>query len=459
MWKNQRIYILGAGKSGIASAEYLAEQGASVWLNDEKNIEAFDPDVLEKLGAKGIALDLGREADPLSVQADLIIQSPGFPADKPVLLEAAAAGVPVVSEIELGYLATRASIMGVTGSNGKTTTTSLLGEIMKKAFQNVFVGGNIGTPFISEAGKLTAEDWAVLELSSFQLETVRSFRPKIGLILNLTPDHLDRHKTFENYREAKWRIAQFQETSDWLVLNYDDPMVRQGAEQKSAIKSRKLFFSRKTELAEGVWIDDRGMIIVSLQGERTPIMATSEIQIPGAHNLENVLAAVGAAFAAGVKPEQIAQAIREFKGVAHRIERVEEIEGVLYVNDSKGTNTDAAVKALESFNRPILLIAGGLGKGGSYHEMIEKVKEKAKWLVLIGDDAEKIQEAALAQGYTQIHRAGSLEAAVDFCAAHAASGDVVLLSPACASYDMFKNYGQRGDVFKELVRALPGVRA
>lgn len=459
MWKNQRIYILGAGKSGMAAAEYLADQGAAVWLNDEKNRDAFDPCALEKLAAKGVILDFGRTAEPLSIKADLIMQSPGYPADKPVLLEAAAAGIPVVSEIELGFLSTRASIMGITGSNGKTTTTSLLGEIMKKAFRNVFVGGNIGTPFISEAGKLTAEDWAVLELSSFQLETIRSFRPKIGLILNMTPDHLDRHKTFENYCEAKWRIAEFQNASDWLVLNYDDPLIRQWAEDKTAVKSRKLFFSRKTELSEGVWVDGRGMIMVSLQGEQTPILATADIQIPGAHNLENVLAAVGAAFAAGVKPDQIAEAIREFKGVAHRIERVEEIDGVLYINDSKGTNTDAAIKALDSFNRPILLIAGGLGKGGSYHDMIEKVKEKVKWLVLIGDDADKIEAAALEQGYGQIHRAGSLTAAVDFCASHAFPGDVVLLSPACASYDMFKNYGHRGDAFKELVRALPGVRA
>jgi UDP-N-acetylmuramoylalanine--D-glutamate ligase len=459
MWKNQRIYILGAGKSGIAAAEYLAEQGAAVWLNDEKNKDAFDPCTLEKLAAKGVILDLGRTADPLSIKADLIMQSPGYPADKPVLLEAAAAGIPVVSEIELGYLATKASIMGITGSNGKTTTTSLLGEIMKKAFSNVFVGGNIGTPFISEAGKLAAEDWAVLELSSFQLETIRSFRPKIGLILNMTPDHLDRHKTFENYCEAKWRIAEFQDASDWLVLNYDDPMIRQWAEEKTSVKSRKLFFSRKTELSEGVWVDGRGMIMVSLLGEQTPVMATTDIRIPGAHNLENVLAAVGAAFAAGVKPEQIAQAIREFKGVAHRIEPVEEIHGVLYVNDSKATNTDAAIKAMDSFSRPILLIAGGLGKGGSYYDMIEKVKEKVKWLVLIGDDADKIEAAALEQGYQRIQRAGSLAEAVDFCASHASSGDVVLLSPACASYDMFKNYGHRGDAFKELVRALPGVKA
>lgn len=459
MWKNKRIYILGAGKSGLAAAEYLAGQGAAVWLNDEKNKEAFDQSMLERLAAQGVNLELGCVGEPVSAAADMIMQSPGFPLDKPSLQEAAAAGIPIISEIELGYLATKASILGVTGSNGKTTTTSLLGEIMKKAFHGVFVGGNIGTPFISEAGKLHEGDWAVLELSSFQLETVRTFRPKVGVILNLTPDHLDRHKTFENYCDAKWRIAEFQEAGDWLVLNYDDPLVRQGAMEKKQIKSQKLFFSRKTELQEGVWVNRQGMILVSLHGKSEPILSVQEIQIPGAHNLENVLAAVGAAYAAGVKPEWIAQGVREFQGVAHRIERVMEIHGVLYVNDSKGTNTDAAIKAMESFERPILLIAGGLGKGGSYDDMIEKVKEKVKRLVLIGDDAEKIQAAALGKGYSAIFRADSLEAAVAYCAAEAVPGDVVLLSPACASYDMFKNYSQRGDLFKALVKALAGAKA
>ncbi|MEG1998167.1 MAG: UDP-N-acetylmuramoyl-L-alanine--D-glutamate ligase, partial [Clostridiales bacterium] len=386
MWDEGQnpVYVMGAGRSGVAAATFLAAAGAEVWLQDTKPFADLNQEALRQLAEQGVKLQLGCMADPVGVGAKLVMQSPGIPADQDSLQQARLAGIPVISEIELGFRVTQAKILGITGSNGKTTTTSLLGIILKKAYPDVFVGGNIGLPFIGTAKEL--KNWAVLELSSFQLETIASFRPKVALILNLTPDHLDRHKTFENYCAAKWRIAQFQQADDWLVLNYDDPLLRKAGEEPQGIRSQILFFSRRVRLNQGVWVDEAGIIQISWQGKSRPVLSVGEIKIPGAHNLENVLAAVAGAFGAGIPIPLIAAGIREFQGVAHRIEPVKKIAGVLYVNDSKATNTDAAIKAMESFQEPILLIAGGLGKGGSYGPMVEKIKEKVKRLVLIGDD-------------------------------------------------------------------------
>jgi UDP-N-acetylmuramoylalanine--D-glutamate ligase len=441
---------MGAGKSGIAAAQFLVEHGAKVWLNDEQSLNLLNTEALNSLASQGVHLELGMTGQALEHGVDLILQSPGVPLDNPTLSKAAAAGIPIISEIELGYLATKAPIVGITGSNGKTTTTRLIGNIMSKAYPEIFVGGNIGTPFILEAEKLTEAAWAVLELSSFQLETIRSFRPKIGVILNFSPDHLDRHKTYENYCAAKWRIAEFQKPTDYLVLNFDDPLIKEA--DLSGIKSQIIYISRKTQLNQGVWVNAAGEIRVSWQGREEAIMHISEIQIPGNHNLENVLAAVGTTFAAGVPSNFIAEGVREFQGVAHRIESVLEHQGVLYVNDSKGTNTDAAIKAIDAFQRPVILIAGGLGKGGSYQELAEKIKEKVKLLVLIGTDGDKIEETVRQTGFKQIYRAIDLADAVTVSAQKASEGDVVLLSPACASYDMFANYAERGNMFKSLVK-------
>lgn len=451
MWQKRKVYVMGAGKSGLAAADYLVRHGASVWLNDEKPRASFDEAVLCSLESRGVQLELGFEGQPVRHMVDYIIQSPGIALDKPALAEAAQAGIRIISEIELGYLANKAPIIGITGSNGKTTTTSLLGEIMQQTARPVFVGGNIGEPFIKAAEALTEDAWAVLELSSFQLEAIHSFRPYIGVILNLSPDHLDRHKTFENYCQAKLRIGEFQKPTDYLIINLDDHLLSNWDLGK--IKSQKLFFSRKQRVKQGAWVDETGMIQMSWQGRDAAIVPAKDRQIPGDHNLENVLAATAAAFMAGVAPEQIAAAIRNFKGVPHRIEPFLEKDGVLYVNDSKGTNTDAAIKAMEAFERPILLIAGGRGKGASYKKMAKKVKEKVKLLVLIGEDGDKIETAVRAVGYEQVLRANSMEEAVTICGEHAVSGDIVMLSPACASYDMFKNYSQRGECFKEAVLA------
>jgi len=451
MWKNSKVYIMGAGKSGLAAAEYFIRQGSQVWLNDEKEKNSLNGEAIDTLAAKGVIIELGFPGEPLKYQVDLIVQSPGIPLDKPALAQAAAAGIPITNEIEVGFQATKARTMGITGSNGKTTTTTLLGEIMKNTDTPVFIGGNIGIPFIEVAEELPEDSWAVLELSSFQLETIRSFRPNVGVILNFSPDHLDRHKTYENYCNAKWRIAEFQTADDYLVLNKDDSRICQY--DLDRIKSHKVFFSRKERLEEGAWVDANGIIQMSWKGVTVPILPAAALKIPGSHNLENALAAVAAAFVAGVDTKIIADSIMNFKGVPHRIETVVESGGVLFVNDSKGTNIDAAIKAIDAFDRPIILIAGGLGKGAGYQQLAEKIKEKVKLLVLIGQEKDKIEAAVREVGFTNIIKAASMEEAVAVSGSNAAAGDVVLLSPACASFDMFKSYAQRGDRFKEAVFA------
>lgn len=467
--KDRKVYIVGGGKSGLAALRFSMGRGARPCLNDGRKEQDFPPEILAELKEAGVALALGQEPDPLGFGAQLVVMSPGVPLDKPGLLAAARAGVPFTNEIELGYLSCAAPILAVTGSNGKTTVTSLLGGILKLEYPGAFVGGNIGRPFVEAAAELGEDQPAVLELSSFQLETIGAFRPRVAVILNLSPDHLDRHKTFENYCAMKWRITKNQDRGDWLILNYDDPLLRRGGLEILAGQAKEagltpglpkgprvLFFSRQEPLAEGLWLKGGSQLFLSAHGVDKLLFSAEGFALPGAHNKENLLAAAAAALAFGLPAESVRRGAMAFQAVEHRLEPVAEIGGVRYVNDSKATNVDAAIKALDSFEEPVVLIAGGRGKGASYRPFAEKIAEKASAVVLIGEDKDRIEKALLEQGFLWIFKTGSLEEAVELCRREARPGQVVLLAPACSSYDMFRNYEERGKAFKELVRRIAG---
>ena len=360
-----------------------------------------------------------------------------------------AKNIPVWGEIELAYTYGRGDVLAITGTNGKTTTTTLLGEIMKQAARSVFVVGNIGTPYTGIASKTEDDSVIVAEISSFQLETVHSFRPKVSAILNITPDHLNRHHTMEAYIGAKERIAENQTEKDYCVLNYEDEVLREFGE---TVRAQVLYFSSRRKLNRGVWLEgDR--IICNIDGE-TEICRTGDLQILGTHNYENVMAAVAMAYVYGVPAEVIRQVITSFKGVEHRIEFVAEKNGVAYYNDSKGTNPDAAIRGIRAMNRPTRDLVVGYDKDSSYEEWIEAFDGKVKKLVLIGATREKIAQTARRLGFTDVVLADSFEEAFEKCTEYAQPGDAVLLSPACASWGMFKNYEERGDKFKELVEQL-----
>jgi UDP-N-acetylmuramoylalanine--D-glutamate ligase len=386
------------------------------------------------------------------IRPDIVIVSPGVPFDAPPLLEAKNKHIPVWSEMEFASRFTKAPMVAVTGTNGKTTTTSLLGQIFSDSGISTFVGGNIGVPFILKAEEMGEEDVAVLELSSFQLETTDTFKPRVSLILNITPDHIDRHGTYEGYIDAKAKIFANQDNTDWLILNANDPETRKLAERAN---TRVLFFSSTHNLNEGFCVHD-GYIIARIDGKTTEIIKTDDLMIKGSHNLENALAAVGAAWVMGIGAETLAHSLRTFPGVPHRLEPVLTHKGVLYINDSKGTNPDASIKALEAYNNPIILIAGGKSKGSDFLPFAERINMRVKQLVLVGQAAGEIEEAIKKVGYTRYHCVQTFRDAVNKAAELASEGDIVLLSPACASFDMFNSYEHRGDVFKELVRELAG---
>lgn len=448
--KGKRYLIIGAARSGKAAAEFLRGQGAEVYLNDLKNKAELADGLPESLEKIGVNLILGQHADVQELQPDYLIVSPGVPFSIPPLLEAKNRGIPVWSEIELASRFTKASLVAVTGTNGKTTTTSWLGKIFADSGKKAFVGGNIGVPFISEAEKLSSEDIAVLEVSSFQLETTETFQPKVALVLNITPDHLDRHATYEGYLAAKKKIFLNQQENDWLILNYDDPVTRSLAKHA---KGKVLFFSRQHILKEGFCIVN-GWMVVKNEKETVHFLKIEELGIKGSHNLENALAAAAAGWVMGVGFISLAHSLRTFPGVPHRLEPVLTYQGVTYINDSKGTNPDASIKALDAFAEPIILLAGGKSKGSDFLPFAEKIKEKVKKLVLLGQAAPEIEEAVRKVGYVNYQHAGSFAEAVELAGALAEEGDIVLLSPACASFDMFDNFEQRGDVFKTLVGRL-----
>ena len=447
--KNKKVLVFGSGISGIGAGKLLEQVGASVVLYDGK--ETLDKEVLKaQLGDDTKAeIILGELSEEVMETLDLVVMSPGVPTDLPVVLKMRDMGIPIWGEVELAYTYGKGDVLAITGTNGKTTTTALLGEIMKNYKESVFVVGNIGNPYTAAALEMREDSVAVAEMSSFQLETIHEFRPKVSAILNITPDHLNRHHTMEAYIKAKEDIAKNQTKEDTCVLNYEDEVTRKIGEN---VKANVLYFSSQRKLDRGIYLDDGNIIL--RQDEEILVCNVNELKLLGTHNYENVMAAVAMAAAYGTPMEVIRRTIKEFAGVEHRIEFVREKDGVAYYNDSKGTNPDAAIKVIQAMNRPTVLIGGGYDKDSEYEEWIQAFDGKVKLLVLVGATKEKIAEAAERVGFVSYVMADSFEEAVEKCIEAAEPGDAVLLSPACASWGMFKNYEERGDKFKELVNCL-----
>lgn len=447
--KNKKVLVFGSGISGIGAGKLLEQVGASVVLYDGK--ETLDKEVLKaQLGDDTKAeIILGELSEEVMETLDLVVMSPGVPTDLPVVLKMRDMGIPIWGEVELAYTYGKGDVLAITGTNGKTTTTALLGEIMKNYKESVFVVGNIGNPYTAAALEMREDSVAVAEMSSFQLETIHEFRPKVSAILNITPDHLNRHHTMEAYIKAKEDIAKNQTKEDTCVLNYEDEVTRKIGEN---VKANVLYFSSQRKLDRGIYLDDGNIIF--RQDEEILVCNVNELKLLGTHNYENVMAAVAMAAAYGTPMEIIRRTIKEFAGVEHRIEFVREKDGVAYYNDSKGTNPDAAIKGIQAMNRLTVLIGGGYDKDSEYEEWIQAFDGKVKLLVLVGATKEKIAEAAERVGFVSYVMADSFEEAVEKCIEAAEPGDAVLLSPACASWGMFKNYEERGDKFKELVNCL-----
>jgi UDP-N-acetylmuramoylalanine--D-glutamate ligase len=445
---NKRVLVVGLGKSGVASALFLKAHGARVTVSDTKSGDELRNEIPALLD-QGITVETGGHGERTFRGQDLIVVSPGVPVDAPPLTQARSLGESVIGEIELAAQFLPGPIIAITGSNGKTTTTTLAGEIMTAGGFPTLVGGNIGTPAISLAEQAKQETAIVLEVSSFQLETIQTFRPKVAVVLNVTPDHLDRHRTFEIYVDAKARIFENQQASDFAVLNADDPTC---VTMASRTKAQVFWFSRQKEVKLGAWVD-AGKILFRDGSSQREILRVSEIPLKGAHNLENVLAAACAGALMGCAPGKIRQAVRNFKAVEHRLEFVATVDGVDYYNDSKATNVDATIKALESFPAYIHLILGGKDKGSDYSVLNDLLRQRVKRVYTIGAAAAKI-ESQIVFPKNEIIHAETLENAVRKAHATAQPGDVVLLAPACASFDQFKNYEHRGQVFKEIVRGL-----
>ena len=445
--KGKNVLVFGAGISGVSAAQMLHEQGAVVTLADAKDEQhAKAAASLEALAGKAI-LAMGRQDELLLDGKELLILSPGISIHHPLVQAAERRNIPVWSEIELAGCLCKAPIIAVTGTNGKTTTTTLLGEMMKKAYSEVVVGGNIGTALSQEVQHVHPTGRVVAEISSFQLEGAHTFHPHIAVILNLTPDHIDRHGSFAGYGATKEKIFANQTAQDFTILNQDDQWLRDMAARTPA---RVFFFSRQADLKQGAFVAN-GEIRIRWNGKEEKVCAISEMKLFGGHNVENALAACSAAYLSGVSVQDMAEVLTSFSGVEHRIEPVATLNGVTYYNDSKATNPESSIKALEAFAGHILLIAGGRDKNTDLTEFMTLIREKVDQLILIGEAADRFEEAAKSLGVANIYRVPTMEAAVGKCKAEAVAPQVVLLSPACASYDMFDNYEQRGRVFKELV--------
>lgn len=450
--RGKKVLVFGSGISGVAASRLLLGGGASVVLYDgnasldEAKIRG---EILDGLSGHTVEIVLGEFPKELLDGLDLTVMSPGVPTDLPVVEKMREREIPIWGEIELAYVFGKGDVLAITGTNGKTTTTALLGEIMKDAGKSTYVVGNIGNPYTDIAAQTAEDSVIVAEMSSFQLETVHTFAPKVSAILNITPDHLNRHHTMEAYIEAKENIAKNQGPQDVCVLNYEDEVLRAFGEK---IHTRVLYFSSQRKLNKGVHLED-GKIMLNLDGE-VCLCHVDELHLLGVHNYENVMAAAAMAASYGIAIESIRRTVKAFQGVEHRIEFVAEKNGVAYYNDSKGTNPDAAIRGIRAMKRPTVLIGGGYDKESSYEEWIDAFDGKVKKLVLIGATREKIADAARKQGFTDIEFADTFEEAFQICADTAVPGDAVLLSPACASWGMFKNYEERGDKFKELVNQL-----
>ena len=448
--KNKRVLVVGLGKSGISAALYLRTLGARVTVSDSRSGEALAKEIPALLDA-GVMVETGGHGVLTFRRQDLIVVSPGVPLSTPEIQQVLAFGVPLIGELELASQGLKGQIIAITGSNGKTTTTSLVGHILQQAGVETKVGGNIGLPVVELVGESTDETWSVLEVSSFQLETIDTFRPHIAAVLNITPDHLDRHGTFENYAAAKARITENQAAKDFLVLNAEDKPTQMVAAKATA---QIFWFSAVRRIKQGAFVHGDGVYFLAAEGGTPePVMPVAEIPLRGAHNVENVLAAIAMARLAGVSAGAVRTGIVSFQAVEHRLQFVAKVRGVDYYNDSKATNVDATAKALASFAGGVRVILGGKDKGSDYTELLSLLRERAVAVYTIGTAA-GIIERQLA-GEIKIERAGTLAEAVRLAAAAAQPGETVLLAPACSSFDQFENYEHRGRVFTELVRALP----
>lgn len=449
-FKGDKVVVVGTGVSGIGAAKLLAKNEAKVVLYDA-NEKVSKKDVSAKLKDVMVDIEIGTDFAEVLLGAKLLVISPGVPIDSEVVLEANRQNIPVWGEIELAYNFEKGTVVAITGTNGKTTTTALVGEIIKNHVADTFVVGNIGNSYTGEVLKTNNDSVTVAEISSFQLETTCEFRPHVSAILNVTPDHLNRHKTMENYTKVKESITKMQTEEDYCVLNYDDEALRAfGAKE---CKANVVFFSRLYRLENGICMDNDDIIMVE-NDKATKLMNVNDMKLIGKHNYENVMAAIAVTNAMQIPMDIIIKTVKNFKAVEHRIEYVRKFNNVIYYNDSKGTNTDAAIKAIEAMTRPTILIAGGYDKQSEYDDWVLAFKDKAKHLILLGATRNKIAECARKHGYDKITFVSSLSEAVSLSAKLAQDKDAVLLSPACASWDMFESYEQRGKMFKEYVNQL-----
>lgn len=447
--KGKKVLLVGLAKTGISTIKCLAKYGADITVNDIKTEDQLEEIIAEIKDIDGIKYILGHHPENIS-DIDMVVVSPGVPLDLPFIKKVIEENKELIGEVELAYqLAKKPYFVGITGTNGKTTTTSLTGEIFEKAGKETYVVGNIGNPVIDAVQAANEGASFVTELSSFQLESIKDFKPSVSAVLNITEDHMNRHHTMENYIDAKARVFMNQDKENFCVLNYDDELTRALAEKCNA---NVVFFSRLEKLEKGVYVEN-GDIIIDIN-EKINLMKVCELSLPGGHNLENCMAAAAMAYVSGIDIEVIREVLKTFKAVEHRLEFVKEVEGVKYVNDSKGTNPDSTIKAVQAYENPIILIAGGYDKGSTYDELLEIAKKNVKTLVLLGQTADKIEEAARRIGFTDIHRVEDMKEAVKTCHDIAKEGDIVLLSPACASWGMYKNFEVRGKDFKDNVNSL-----
>lgn len=449
--EGRKALVLGAGKSGAASTKFLAERGAVVALHDKKPVEEWPEAARSLKETHNVGQIAGDIPSWLLDQIDLVVISPGVPTNTIPVRYVDRNDGEVIGEVELAYRFLKGRIVGITGSNGKTTTTTLIGELLKDAGIETQVGGNIGTPLLSLTESSSDDGWTVAELSSFQLETIRDFRPNVAICLNVTPNHLDRYESFTNYAAAKHRIFMNQTTDDVAILSADDEITANWA---TGLKANKVMFSIKRELDEGLFLRGRDLVCRA-NGSEKVLTTRDEIAIRGLHNVENVLASLAAGLACGASPDSMRETISNFKGVEHRMEQVDVINGVTFYNDSKATSVDATLKALEALSEnegKTILILGGRGKNAPYEPLAGLVKKQVRKLIVLGEDAENIESQL--KDHTEIIRAGSIADAVTLSFTHAEPGDAVLLAPACASFDMFKSFEERGKVFKDEVQTL-----
>lgn len=448
--KNKNILLVGLAKTGISTIKHLNKLGAKVVVNDIKDKDKLKGILDELSDLNNVEYILGYHPENVD-DIDMAVVSPGVPLDLPFILKLKSKNIEIIGEVELAYrLSQNPMFIGITGTNGKTTTTSLVGEIFKKANIDTYIVGNIGNPVIDTVDTANENSVLVTELSSFQLESIDTFKPHVSAILNFTEDHLNRHHTMEAYMEAKARIFKNQDEKDFCILNYDNKDVKSLSDN---VKAKKIFFSRKKSLDCGIYLDEDNNIIINID-KKIKLLNKDELSLPGNHNLENCMAAAAIAYVSNIDIDVIREVLKTFAGVEHRQEFVRNLNGIMFVNDSKATNPDSSIKAIESYNRPIVLIAGGMDKQSSFDEFLDAAKENVYALVLLGETAQRIKECAQNKGFDNITVVKDMKEAVNASYQIAKGGDVVLLSPACASWDMYKSFEVRGIDFKDNVHNL-----